>query len=186
MKCEALRERAEAGGILGTDEWDHMESCARCREEFAHLRALRASAPVPPPGLRDRVLEAAFPGSTRRVFRWQTAAAAAAVALAFTGGILLGRDVERKTVARVEPTIVEKIVVKEVEKAADKDDRDLFLLGVALEQVYKNQVKVEYVDMKSANITADPAVLKMVPYCPIAQKLEIALKERPDRVKLRK
>ena len=52
------------------------------------------------------------------------------------------------------------------------------LLGMALEQVYKNQVKVDYVDMKGANITADPAVLKMVPYCPIAQKLEIALKAR--------
>jgi hypothetical protein len=186
MKCDELRERAETGALLGPDAWEHMESCARCREEFAHLRALRTNAPVPPPGLRDRVLEAAFPGSVGRGFRWQTAAAAAAVALAFTGGILLGRDVERKTVASVEPTVVERIVVKEVEKKAQPDDKDLFLLALALERVYKQKVKIDYDGVKCELITADESVLQMVPYCPIAQKLEIALKERPDRVRLRK
>ncbi len=186
MKCDELKERAETGAPLGPDAWEHMESCARCREDFAHLRALRANPPVPPPGLRDRVLEAAFPGSVRRGFRWQTAAAAAAVALAFTGGILLGRDVERKTVADVTPSVIERIVVKEVEKKAQPDDRDLFLLALALEQVYKKKVQVEYDGVKCQQISADESVLQMVPYCPIAQKLEIALKERPDRVKLRK
>ena len=61
MKCEALREQVESGGELRGEAWEHVETCPRCREDFAHLRALRASLPELPAGLRDRVVEAAFP-----------------------------------------------------------------------------------------------------------------------------
>lgn len=185
MRCEELAAAVEGGSELRPEAWEHMDSCARCREEFPHLRALRSAAPVPTAGLRDRVLEAAFPAPRRR-FGWLPVSAAAAVALAFGGGVLLGRDVERRNVPPVEPVVVEKVVVKEVEKPARPDDRDLFLLGLALEQVYAKQVKVDYNGVTCQQISADPGVLKMVPYCPIAQKLEVALKERPDKVKLRK
>lgn len=185
MRCEELKAAVEGGSELRSEAWEHVDGCGRCREEFAHLRALRSSAPVPPAGLRDRVLEAAFPAPRRR-FSWLPATAAAAVALAFGGGVLLGRDAERRNVADVNPVVVERVVVKEVEKPAKPDDRDLFLLGLALEQVYAKQVKVDYNGVTCQQISADPGVLKMVPYCPIAQKLEIALKERPDKVVLRK
>lgn len=185
MKCEELRGVVESGGELRAEAWEHADACPKCREEFAHLRALRAARPEVPAGLRDRVLEAAFPGR-RGGFRWQVAAAAAAVALAFVSGVSLGRDVEKRHVAEIQPRVVVKEVVKEVEKPAKPEDRDLFLLALALEQVYKTQVSIKYDGVKVEQISADRSVLDMVPYCPIAQKLEIAAKERPDKVKIRK
>jgi anti-sigma factor RsiW len=51
---------------------EHLRSCARCRRELAALRetaaalALAAGGPVPPPGLRDRILAGARASVRRR------------------------------------------------------------------------------------------------------------------------
>jgi len=67
---------------------DHLRNCAQCREELRRIRgvtdALADALPqtLPPPGLRRRILEAVRPPQ-RRVRRWTTPAAWAAVAAAF-------------------------------------------------------------------------------------------------------
>lgn len=104
-------------GTLGADEREayasHLATCARCRRELEELRGLpgllsRASEPVEvPAGLGSRVMAAIARepdrGGTRRPTvlrrwpgpRWRPAwapAAAAAVVLAFAGGIGLGHQ----------------------------------------------------------------------------------------------
>ncbi|MCE9584493.1 MAG: hypothetical protein K8T20_18550 [Planctomycetes bacterium] len=190
MKCDELRGAVDSGQAISVAGWEHVESCPRCREEFAHLRALRGAVPEVPPGLRDRVVEAAFPGRARGP-AW-IVAAAAAVALAFAGGIAVGRDTGKTAAAAPETVKIyvdrEKIVatVQEIEKPSKADDGDLFLLALALEQVYKKQVSVEYDGISCKAIHADKAVFDMVPYCPIARKLWVAASERPDVVDIRK
>lgn len=185
MKCDELRGVVESGGELGGDAWEHMESCPRCREEFAHLRALRASTPELPAGLRDRVVEAAFPAK-RGGFRWGVVAAAAAVAIAFAGGISIGRGVERRNTPAVEPVVVEREVVRVEARETPRGDGDLFLLGYALQQVYKKQVKVTYDGMTCTHITADKDVFEMIPYCPIARQLWVTAVQRPDVIEIKR
>ncbi|KAF0245957.1 MAG: hypothetical protein FD180_1100 [Planctomycetota bacterium] len=188
MKCNELRDKVESGAHLDGDAWEHATSCAHCREEFAHMRALRTSAPEPPAGLRYRVLEAAFPGSARRAFRWQIVAAAAAVALAFVGGISIGRDVERRDVVTAEPgpVVVDKEVlreiVREVQTNRKSDDQDMFVLALALERVYQNQVNCEFEGLVCTKISADKEIFDLIEQCPIARKLWVAANERPDIV----
>jgi hypothetical protein len=190
MKCDELRNKVDTGAPLDGDAWEHATSCARCREEFAHLRALRAATPEPPAGLRDRVVEAAFPGTTRRGFRWTLVASAAAVALAFAGGISIGREVERGHAVQPEPktVVVEKIVEREVERPVETkkkaDDGDMFLLALALEKVYSTLVCVDYEGVTCAKIHADKEILDYIEYCPVARKLWVAANERPDVVEV--
>ncbi|MEK7470248.1 MAG: hypothetical protein AAB074_22995 [Planctomycetota bacterium] len=187
MKCDELREKVESGTQLDGDAWKHAASCAHCQDEFAHLRALRSSAPQPPSGLRDRVLEAAFPTGARRGFRWQVVAGAAAVALAFAGGISIGRDVERRSVTPVEPTqaVVSKEVLREIVREVQTtraNDQDMFVLALALERKYQNQVDIEFEGLTCTSIQADKEIFDYLEDCPIARKLWIAANERPDIV----
>jgi anti-sigma factor RsiW len=88
---------------------DHLQECAPCRQEVAEMQVTAAQlglqvAQGPPPGLRDRILQAirdtrqvppviqgrgAADDRTRRT-AWPRLLAAAAVALVVLGGVLLG------------------------------------------------------------------------------------------------
>ena len=76
MSCDPYRERLTAGAPLDADTLEHVKMCPSCRDEFAHVLALRTSRPQPSPGLRDRVLAAAVP---HRAMPWRVAAAAAVI-----------------------------------------------------------------------------------------------------------
>jgi len=176
MRCDELRKRIEEGQPVDGESKAHITGCGRCREEFSFLRALRSSMPEPPAGLRARVLEA-MPLRQPAV-RWQVPAAAAAMAMALGLGVLIGRSVEARSVTPVE---VQKVVV--VQKVSP-DERDAFVLGVALESIYGGQVSCDYQGMSVKKIHAKKSVMEMVPYCPVAQKLEIMSRERPELVEI--
>ncbi|MBI2920381.1 MAG: hypothetical protein HYY18_04780 [Planctomycetes bacterium] len=178
MRCEELKKRVWGGDAVDGAMKGHVAECPACREEFGFLDALRASRLEAPAGLRDRVLEA-MP-APRRAMRWQVPAVAAAIALALGAGVLVGREVEAKNVAPERA----RVVVREVVREAKADDKDFTVLAIALESIYRGQVDCEYEGVKCRKIHAKKTVMEMVPYCPVAQKLEVMAKERPEQVEI--
>lgn len=178
MRCEELKKRVWGGECVDGTMRGHIAECPACRDEFGFLDAVRASKPEVPGGLRARVLES-MP-APRRAMRWQVPAVAAAIAVALGLGVLVGREVEAKNVASESP----RIVVREVVREKKADDKDFTILAIALEATYGKQVDCDYEGVKCRKIFARKTVMEMVPYCPVAQKLEVMAKERPEQVEI--
>jgi anti-sigma factor RsiW len=104
MACLEVKERLSAwlDGELVPEERGlieaHLQGCAGCRQEAAHLKALDSvlgelAAPVPPQ-LAEKVLARlqAQPGQRRRRPGWQNLALAASLVLGIVMGGSLARD----------------------------------------------------------------------------------------------
>jgi hypothetical protein len=173
MRCDEARRRILDGEPLDADLRAHASSCAECRDEVGFVALM--PMPEPPAHLRDRVLSA-----VPRRGAWRIPAVAASVALALGLGFAVGRAFRPPAQTVVVQVPVDRIVEKIVEKPID--DREVFALAVSLQTVYGKQVNCEFDGMHCKRITADSAVKKMVPYCPLAQGLERVSKERPELV----
>ncbi len=172
MRCDEARRRILDGEPLDAELRAHASACAECRDEVGFVASM--PVPEPPAGLRDRVLSA-----VPRRGAWRIPAVAASVALALGLGFAAGRAFQAPPRVEVRTVVVEKAVEKPI------DDREVFALAVSLQTVYGKQVSCEFDGMQCRRITADSAVKKMVPYCPLAQGLERVSKERPELVVFR-
>jgi hypothetical protein len=112
------------------------------------------------------------------------------VALAFASGIAVGRGVEREQVPPVEiqrvveERVVEKIVVREVEKPVIDEDL-LAVLAIAAESVYgEDKVRIQWgkaVSVKAVSI--DHSIHNWEQYCPVARKLRDAAATYTEKVR---
>src|SRR5258705_133015 len=103
MRCDDVRKSVTEGAPLDEAVRGHLDACPACAEEFEALRALAASRPTAPPGLREWVL-ASFPAPRRAP--WLVISQAAAVLLVGLG-VGFGAGYAMKT-----PREVVKIVEK--------------------------------------------------------------------------
>ncbi len=185
MSCDPYRESLNAGAPLDGDTLEHVKTCPACRDEFAHVLALRSSRPQPPPELRDRVLAVAVP---RRVFPWRAAAAAAIIA-ALMVGYAAGRaaaPIETKIVEIRIP--VEKIVevpverIVQVVKPEPIRQTQLAALAIALSTVYQDSVQCRWQGHSCKTISACKTIAQRYPMCPLVRELKTLEKTNPELV----
>jgi hypothetical protein len=187
MRCDDIRKSLGEGSPLDEAIRDHLGACAACGDEFAALRALIGSHPAAPPGLRARVF-AELPA--RRANRWRSLSRAAAVLLVGLGaGFAGGWTVKAPAVVEKE-RIVERAVpfqvVDQVPVPMEMSNDDTAVLGIALERVYGEMVKVVYgPGVTVERIEADRNIEKACQVCPVARGLFRLAGERPQLVRFR-
>jgi len=185
MRCDDLRKALEEGAPLDGAIRGHLDACAACGEEFAAIRALTASRPTAPPGLRDRVL-AGFPA--RRAPRWAGLARAAAVLLVgLAAGFAAAWTVKAPAVVERDRFVVKEVqVVQQAPLAMPMTDDDTSVLAISLERVYGKRVRVVFKGIQVEKIEADKKVMEQAcQYCPVARGLFRLAEERPELVTFR-
>ncbi len=184
MSCDPTRERLNAGAPLDADTLEHVKTCPACRDEFAHVLALRSSRPQPSPALRERVLAAA----PRRAFPWSIAAAAAVI-VALMVGYAAGRataPIETKIVKEtVEKTVIKEVPVDrivEVIKAEPVRQTQLAALAIALSTVYQDSVQCRWQGHSCKTISACKSIAERYPMCPLVREMKALEKTNPELV----
>lgn len=191
MECdEALRRMSEAiDRRLAADETarvlEHLEACEACAEvsklqaqTTAALREHHATV-VPPPALRERVLESF--GRTLKPRRWIPWARAATLLAALGIGVLVGlaaapERVQTRTVsAPSDPEAVQKAVRTERANL-------LPTMAKALEYMYADSTEVTWNGAEPTRIAVTERVLSLEEYCPVIRELIKLKEEFPEKI----